>query len=151
MYTINWNQRFSICLPTHLIQLGLGLQRVAQLMHNDALFNFFYYTLKELCDTLEKLRPNLFRLASDVDEKDNSGISECNLLQYINVKCLCIFRHYLVFYVINFVHSRRREGKKHLLPFWIILAVIKASIHCPDPSMLHIFIFSFHIKPMGQV
>ena len=32
--------------------------------------------MKELCDTLEKLRPNLFRLASDVDEKDNSGIND---------------------------------------------------------------------------
>ncbi|CAG2248750.1 GGA [Mytilus edulis] len=30
--------------------------------------------MKELYDTLEKLRPNLFRLASDVDEKDNTGI-----------------------------------------------------------------------------
>ncbi|XP_033755626.1 ADP-ribosylation factor-binding protein GGA1-like [Pecten maximus] len=37
--------------------------------------------MKELYDSLEKLRPNLFRLASDADEKDNDGISEilsCN-------------------------------------------------------------------------
>ncbi|XP_076074052.1 ADP-ribosylation factor-binding protein GGA1-like isoform X4 [Mytilus galloprovincialis] len=32
--------------------------------------------MKELYDTLEKLRPNLFRLASDVDEKDNTGIAD---------------------------------------------------------------------------
>lgn len=31
---------------------------------------------QELYDTLEKLRPNLFRLASDVDEKDNTGIGK---------------------------------------------------------------------------
>ncbi|OWF37796.1 ADP-ribosylation factor-binding protein GGA1-like [Mizuhopecten yessoensis] len=37
--------------------------------------------MKELYESLEKLRPNLFRLASDADEKDNDGISEilsCN-------------------------------------------------------------------------
>lgn len=33
-------------------------------------------TMKELYETLEKLRPNLFRLASDTDERDNDGISD---------------------------------------------------------------------------
>eukprot|EP00105_Crassostrea_gigas_P019805 XP_011438416.1 PREDICTED: ADP-ribosylation factor-binding protein GGA1 isoform X1 [Crassostrea gigas] len=32
--------------------------------------------MKELYDSLEKLRPNLFRLASDTDEKDNEAINE---------------------------------------------------------------------------
>ncbi|XP_046569663.1 ADP-ribosylation factor-binding protein GGA1-like isoform X2 [Haliotis rubra] len=32
--------------------------------------------MKELHATLEKLRPNLFRLASDVDEKDSDGIND---------------------------------------------------------------------------
>lgn len=32
--------------------------------------------MKELYDTLEKHRPNLFRLASDTDDKDNEGLSE---------------------------------------------------------------------------
>ncbi|KAJ8319036.1 hypothetical protein KUTeg_004127 [Tegillarca granosa] len=32
--------------------------------------------MKEFYETLEKLRPNLFRLASDVDEKDSDGITE---------------------------------------------------------------------------
>ncbi|KAK2160731.1 hypothetical protein LSH36_127g04020 [Paralvinella palmiformis] len=32
--------------------------------------------MKELYQNLEKARPNLFRLASDTDEKDNEGISE---------------------------------------------------------------------------
>ncbi|XP_064594749.1 ADP-ribosylation factor-binding protein GGA1-like isoform X2 [Liolophura sinensis] len=32
--------------------------------------------MKELYDTLEKHRPNLFRLASDADEKDSGGISD---------------------------------------------------------------------------
>lgn len=31
--------------------------------------------LQELYQNLEKARPNLFRLASDTDEKDNEGIS----------------------------------------------------------------------------
>lgn len=34
------------------------------------------YYCQELYDTLEKHRPNLFRLASDADEKDSGGISE---------------------------------------------------------------------------
>ncbi|GAB1608924.1 hypothetical protein Ahia01_001177500, partial [Argonauta hians] len=33
-------------------------------------------TMKELYETLEKLRPNLFRLASDTDEQDNDGIAD---------------------------------------------------------------------------
>ncbi|KAK6170404.1 hypothetical protein SNE40_018808 [Patella caerulea] len=32
--------------------------------------------MKELYESLEKLRPNLFRLASDTDEKDNDGIND---------------------------------------------------------------------------
>nr|XP_022319091.1 ADP-ribosylation factor-binding protein GGA1-like isoform X3 [Crassostrea virginica] len=32
--------------------------------------------MKELYDSLEKLRPNLFRLASDTDEKDNEAIND---------------------------------------------------------------------------
>ncbi|KAK3090106.1 hypothetical protein FSP39_009248 [Pinctada imbricata] len=32
--------------------------------------------MKELYDSLEKLRPNLFRLASDADEKDNDAITD---------------------------------------------------------------------------
>lgn len=35
----------------------------------------FFFDLQELYDSLEKLRPNLFRLASDTDEKDNEAIS----------------------------------------------------------------------------
>ena len=37
----------------------------------------FCFNLQELYDNLEKQRPNLFRLASDTDEKDNEGISKC--------------------------------------------------------------------------
>ncbi|ESP03919.1 hypothetical protein LOTGIDRAFT_230220 [Lottia gigantea] len=32
--------------------------------------------MKEIYESLEKLRPNLFRLASDTDEKDNDGIND---------------------------------------------------------------------------
>ena len=37
------------------------------------------YTCQELYDNLEKQRPKLFRLASETDETDESGISELEL------------------------------------------------------------------------
>lgn len=33
------------------------------------------FMVQELYDNLEKQRPNLFRLASDTDENDSTGIS----------------------------------------------------------------------------
>lgn len=35
----------------------------------------FFFDLQELYDSLEKLRLNLFRFVSDIDEKDNEVIS----------------------------------------------------------------------------
>ena len=36
--------------------------------------------LQELYDNLEKQRPNLFRLASNADDKDNDGISKSRII-----------------------------------------------------------------------
>lgn len=49
---------------------------IKMILYGIALFILMcFFGLQELYDSLEKLRPNLFRLASDTDEKDNEAIS----------------------------------------------------------------------------
>lgn len=49
---------------------------------------------QELYDSLEKLRPSLFRLASDTDEKDNDAISTSLFLFESESKLISFKRHY---------------------------------------------------------
>jgi ADP-ribosylation factor-binding protein GGA len=47
--------------------------------------------MKELYETLDKHRPNLFRLASDTDDKDDSAIGmACLLILYDMIYNACI-------------------------------------------------------------
>ncbi|XP_041363618.1 ADP-ribosylation factor-binding protein GGA3-like [Gigantopelta aegis] len=48
--------------------------------------------MKELCESLEKLRPNLFRLASDTDDKDSDGINDILKANDAVMKCMAEYK-----------------------------------------------------------
>lgn len=82
MLQLQWLPLCTDFFPRRLVNIKLiGLSVCVYEVTVKNTFNVFL--LQELYENLEKSRPNLFRLASDTDDKDSEGISEFFVLLYV--------------------------------------------------------------------